>query len=286
MFALSGENSLLAGHILPVLRESNQVGAFNQEKGDIADMAFLSAFLDELKPQVFINCEQCLDFDWCEDHREEAYRINGFAPGNIARLCRERNILLVHFSTSSVFDGSKGSPYTEEDMPAPVSVYGDSKLLGENQIKESGCRHLILRIPETYGRGRSFISSVMENVRNTGIMQVIRGQRLSTLYARDAALVFNEIISSGAEGIYNIANEGEADAAGFYGSLLEIYNRAGGREMPFRVEEVDFEECITKAKRPIYNVIDSKKWNQGHGKPMRNWKEALEEFVKNHHMEL
>ena len=99
MFVLSGENSMLARYILPVFRESSQVFAFNQDKGNIEDAGFISAFIDEIKPKVFINCEGLDQPEACEYNREYAYRLNGRVPADIGGLCRDRDILLIYFST-------------------------------------------------------------------------------------------------------------------------------------------------------------------------------------------
>lgn len=286
MLILSGSNSVLANHMLPLLRDQQQVCAFDADRGDIRDTAFLSNLIGEMKPDLFLNFNQFDNIEECEYKREEAYKINAFASGNLAKLCREHNIYLVHLSSSYVFDGGQEAPYREDDTPNPLSVYGDSRLLGERFIEDSGCRHLILRLPDVFGRGRSFLHEWFSQMRTEGNARVIRDQVLSPTYAQDAAFAVQELINRRLEGVYHFANGGTVTAAEFLREAVRLYQQTSRQSLPNEIRELDYEDYLSPADRPLCNALDNSKYRQSTGAAVRDWKSALDEFLRDFNNEI
>lgn len=286
MFVLAGSNSVLANHILPVLRDRYQVCAFDQETGDIEDETFLGKLFDETSPEVFINCVQLGNIEECEYKREVAYRINGFAPGKIARLCKEKNALYVHFSTSHIFDGKKKSPYSETDEPNPISVYGDSRLMGEKHILESGCRYLIIRLYAVYGKGKSFLHDKFTRMTIDGSLQVIKNRFISPTYALDVASALNMLIDQKKEGVYHFANSGKATSLDFIRAAIDYYHKYSGKDLNISIYETDYEEYISPVERPLNNMLSIDKLVLETGINVRDWKKALDDFMKNNFFNL
>ena len=286
MLVLSGAHSLLARHILPVFRDSYQVVAFDEEQGSINDADFIRTLLDESQPALFINCSEFSLVEDCEFYREKAYSINGFAPGTIADICAERNIKLVHFSTPNVFSGEKESPYTEKDEPCPYTVFGDSKLLGEKKIGQSGCRYLVIRVPDVYGRNDSFLHACFRDMRAGKTIEVIQNHRKTPTYAEDIAHMVYRLIQQDAEGLVHMANSGESTIYQFYKKAHELYVGKGLNHVDFRVQEIPFEEFLTPVDYPLNSLLESSRLEQDFSIKPETWEKALDRFMNDHAGEL
>ncbi len=215
MRVLAGSDSSLAYYLLPIMRGNHRVMAFDGALGDICDTGFITSLLDESRPDAFINCFEKSGAAACEYGREEAYAVNAFAAGELGRICRERDILLVQMSTSLVFDGTGSEPPEEDRATSPLQAYGDSKALGERLIIESGCRHIIARFPDLFGAGNSFLQDILEGIAESGAVHDLEGRRISPTYALDAAAALDALISKGADGVFHIANSGDTSVGEF-----------------------------------------------------------------------
>lgn len=281
MIVLAGANSVLGNYLLPLLRNKFQVCAFDQERGDILDKVFLNTLMDEVQPQIFINCAQYGNIEEAEYKREDAYKINSFAPESIASICKEKNIKLIQLSTSYVFDGESNKPYKEEDKPHPLSVYGDSKLLGEQKILESGCRHLIVRVPDIIGRHAPYIVNIINILRNQHIINVIEGQKVCPTYAGDIADGIMKLIDLDIDGIINFSNDGSVNTADFIYELTKQYIKLGGSNFDYNVNEQPKDECLSPVDWPLSNLLDNSKFKELTKMDVRSWKDALTDCLKN-----
>lgn len=286
MIILSGANSMLANHVLPVIREDEQTCAFDRDNVDIEDNTKLKKLLDETDPQVFINCSGFENIEECEYKRELAYRLNGFDAGNIAKLCKERDILMVYFSSSYIFDGEKKAPYTEDDIPNPLSVYGDSLLLGEKLVKDSGCRHLIIRCGNIYGKGKSFLSDLFFKSANDEEVYLIKNLKFSPVYALDLALALKELLEKKIEGLFHFAGEGDVTLFDFFNTAINFYKTYSKKDIKFELKQLDYEEFISPIETPPYHVLSAQKIKNVIKTPFRDWKTALDDFIKNNYMGL
>jgi len=280
MIALSGADSVLARHILPVLRGACQVYAFDSPEGDIGDVDFLKHFIDEVRPGIFVNCSEFSDIEKCEFSRGSTYEKNAFSVGQLSRLCAERDILLVHFSSSFVFDGETSTPYNEDDVPRPVQAYGDSKLLSETLILESGCRHLLLRVPHVIGSGYSFLHKLLRELRDNGNLTIIRGLTVSPLYAEDAANYLLSLINEGSEGLFHLGSSGIVDMASFIAEARGLYHAKTGIVLPGIVVEADYDDYPSPVDYPRNNTLSTGKFSRITGIQPPQWNDALACFIE------
>ncbi|MCK4736104.1 MAG: NAD(P)-dependent oxidoreductase, partial [Methanophagales archaeon] len=139
---LTGSKGMLAKEFVSECcnRKDYTIIAPEEEECNITDISSIRNAVNRINPQALINCAAYTDVDACEVNQEKAFNVNGEGVKNLAQVCEENDILLVHFSTDFVFDGKKESPYTEKDKPNPINIYGESKLLGEQYLLNSHAR--------------------------------------------------------------------------------------------------------------------------------------------------
>lgn len=155
------------GHVLP----------FSHHQADLTDLEALEELVRKIKPRVIVNAAAHTKVDQAEAEPELAHLINAKAPELLARLAEESGIWLVHYSTDYVFDGKKTTPYTEDDTPAPLNVYGQSKLDGDEAILASGCRHLIFRTSWVFSaNGHSFPRTILDKAKHKDTLSVVDDQ--------------------------------------------------------------------------------------------------------------
>lgn len=285
MYILSGSDTMLAVHLLPLLRDRDQVCAFDRSMGDIGDGTFIDELLDEVKPKVFINCGGMESAEECEFDRERAYAVNALAVGALAERCRDRGVALLQASTSRVFDGRKGAPYSEDDITRPIQAYGDSKLLAETLIRDSGCDHLIIRFPDLFGGSGSFVHAIMDDIRSRGEVKVLKGHTISPTFAGDAARAILLLAEKGSRGTVHVANAGHVTMRDFIAELAGLVRRVLGNELPFSIVECGCDEYPAAADPPLFNVLDCARYALLAGGSLRGWREALAEYVARHHGE-
>lgn len=262
-----------------VLQELTSSSMASLNDGDFADRDFLQGLLREYRPKIVINCVEYDDCDGAEYERERAYAINAFLLKSLSDLCKDQDALLVHLSTSLVFDGSRPAPYGEDDGPCPVTVYGDSKLLGERIIAESGCRHLIIRVTDLFGQHIPFFSRRLTAVDGEGDLRVIKGQVIAPAYSADLAKAILELTGRSCEGLYHFSQGGPVATVDFMARAVELFSRHGITDKKYTVTSVEKEDFLAPCDRPGYNVLVAGKLARAAGGHIRPWDAALEEFV-------
>lgn len=214
------------------------------------------------KPEVVINAAAYTDVDGCEDNKELAFQVNGYGPGYIAKSCSKIGAKLVHFSTDYVFDGSRNE-YVESDTPNPINVYGDSKLLGEQEIAENTEDYRIIRISWLFGiHGRNFAETMLKLSSQMDKVKVVNDQFGKPTYTVDLANEIKDILEL-ESGIYHLTNDGVCSWYEFASAII-------GNAVPCASDEFP-----RKAKRPKCSVLVNTKTE-----PMRHWKEALKAYMK------
>ncbi len=267
------------GSELAVLLPSEGTVALTREQLDITDLARVGAVLRGLHPRVVFNGAAFVRVDDAEDFPEEAWRVNALAVLNLARLCAETEATLVHISTDYVFDGRKGAPYTELDMPHPLSVYGATKLLGEFFVRAYCPRHFVVRTAGLYGRrgsrakGGSFVERILTKAKAGEPLRVVTDQVTSPTYAHDLANHIVKLTATEKFGLYHIANSGRCSWHGFATAILDL---AG---IPAMVEPISSDRLSLKAKRPSFSALVSVRLLSAGLPPLRHWREALAEFL-------
>ena len=240
---------------------------------DLADASAIRKIVREARPDVILNAAAYTAVDRAETEPELAMRINGEAPGVLAEEAKKCGALLVHYSTDYVFDGRKGAPYTEEDAKRPLGVYGRTKLAGEENIRASGARHLIVRTAWVYGRGRNFVRAIVAQASAGNALRVVDDQFGAPTWARDIAQVSKELIARRAEGVFHVSAAG---CASWHEVALEVLRLAG---LSVAVSRVSTAEYAARAPRPAYSVLDNGKLH-ALGLQIGDWRERLALYLE------
>ncbi len=270
--------------------------ACDREALDLADPGSIVERMREVQPRVVLNCAAYTAVDRAETDREAARAVNGTGPGILAEEARRQGALLVHFSTDYVFDGTKASPYVEDDPVNPLSAYGASKLEGERAIAQVGGDHLILRTSWVYGpHGKNFLFTMVRLGRERDELRVVDDQRGAPTSSRALARLAREIL--GATGSLAVTEEGvraacerrglyHATAAGstsWFGFAQAIFDEMGRQRRldftPPRLVAILTEGYPTPARRPANSVLSNERLRAAFGLAIPDWREGLRETV-------
>jgi len=247
---------------------------------DICDFVYTRKVIEEKKPDVVINTAAFNRVDDCEEEVSKAFWVNAFAVRNLAQICADLDCVLVHISTNYVFDGRKREPYTEEDPPNPLSVYGVSKLTGEYFVRNICPKHFIIRTSGLYGvagsraKGGNFVETMIRLAKEGHPIRVVNDQVLTPTYTKDLAKNIKELIQTEAYGLYHITNSGECSWYEFAAKIFAILRLAPD------FKPTTTAEYSVKAPRPRYSVLAHKKLRQLGMKALRPWSEALVAYLQ------
>lgn len=248
--------------------------------GDLNDLPGLAATVQRFAPDVIVNAAAYTAVDKAESESQLAYRINADAPAVLAREALRLKALLVHYSTDYVFAGLGDQPWQESDPVAPLSVYGASKLAGEQAIAASGCAHLILRTSWVYSaRGNNFATTMLRLARERESLAVIDDQFGAPTGAELLADVTAHVIRSvladpQLAGIYHLAATGETTWCRYARFVLEQAEHAGMnlKVTPAMVEAIGTEAYPTPARRPGNSRLDTRKLQKAFALSLPDWK--------------
>lgn len=242
---------------------------------DITDAGAIRRTMAERRIDVVVNCAAYTDVERAEREPATADRLNREAAGVLAAAVREADAMLIHISTDYVFDGASPEPYTEESPAAPQSVYGRTKLAGEEAIRASGCKHLILRTSWLYSEyGHNFLKTMLRLTAERERLNVVFDQTGTPTYAGDLALAIFSIVEKGMyagnEGTYHFSDEG---ACSWYDFAVEIAAAVGHDKC--RIEPCRTADYPTAARRPAYSVLDKSKLKRTFGIEIPHWRESM-----------
>jgi dTDP-4-dehydrorhamnose reductase len=230
-------------------------------------------------PDIVINAAAFTHVDRCEREPEAAHRGNALAPGLLAEACAKRGIRMAHVSTDYVFAGDSPTPYTEQDAPAPRTVYGRTKLDGEERVRTASSDFLIVRTSWLFGRGRNFIAAILDQAearragRDSAPMRVVNDQHGRPTYAYDLGEAILQLLQRGASGVYHVANRG---IASWWELARACLDEAGHEDLP--VEPIRTDELDCEAPRPARSVLDCSK-AEALGVTMRSWRDAVSAYL-------
>ena len=277
------------GEVLPATRDGKLPGAGSALVADLARPESLADLLDAQQPDIIVNAAAYTAVDKAESESEQALAINARAPEALARWCAKHGALLVHYSTDYVFDGSATRPYREEDITAPLGIYGRSKLEGECAIRDSGAVHLILRTAWVYAaRGHNFLRTMLRLGSERDQLRVVADQRGSPVPARWLAAATAAALARGsrigetaraASGTYHLAASGETSWHEFAMAIFARAHAAGIIPRFPNVEAISTAEYPTPAKRPAYSRLDSEKFAHAFGLRLQDWRVGLEQTL-------
>jgi dTDP-4-dehydrorhamnose reductase len=206
---VAGAGGQLGRALGPAL-EGHEVTALSRTELDITDASRVRAAVQACRPHLVVNAAAYNAVDRAESDREAAFAVNATAPRLLAEAAAEAGAAIVHVSTDYVFDGEKGAPYDEQDLPNPLSVYGESKLAGEEAVRRANERHFVVRTAWVYAHGaRNFPLTILELAKK-GPVRVVDDQRGSPTFAPHLAQAIARLVPTQAFGTWHLAGGGEA----------------------------------------------------------------------------
>jgi len=276
---LTGRTGQVGRELERALAPLGEVYVFDAKQLDLTDPIAIVSRIREVKPEVIVNAAAYTAVDQAEKDVEQAMLVNAAGPGFLAAEAEAVGALLVHYSTHYVFDGTKETPYTEDDPTNPLSVYGKSKLAGEKAIQAVGGRHLILRTSWVYGpHGQNFFLTMLGLAREQDELRVVddqRGAPTSSIAIADATADILRRHGANAHGLFHLAASGETTWFGFTEAILELARPTLSR-VP-RLVPIASAEHPTPAKRPANSALDCTKASRSLGVALPAWRAQLDE---------
>ncbi|MEM4325880.1 MAG: dTDP-4-dehydrorhamnose reductase [Candidatus Pacearchaeota archaeon] len=292
LIAIIGANGQLGRDLVISLKQKN----FNvipvyhtSQEGimlDISNKMEVFSFVNNYKPNIIINTAAFHKVDLCEEQPKKAFEVNCLGVENLVKaISSSSGIRIINISTDYIFDGERGW-YSEDDLPNPINIYGESKLLGERVLKNNleEKDYLILRVQALQGRGGSsvkgqnFVETMIKLGKERGLVKVVKDQITKPSFTKDLAEAIGDLIKIGAYGIYNLTNEGSSS---WYDFAKQIF-----KDMNMNVDciPITTEEASVlfkyKAKRPLNTTLSTKKIEDLKIK-LRPWQDSLKEYIKN-----
>ncbi|MCU0770217.1 MAG: dTDP-4-dehydrorhamnose reductase [Verrucomicrobia bacterium] len=284
---LLGKNGQVGWELVRTLAPLGPVTAVDFPEVDFTRPDSLQPWLRESNPTVILNAAAYTAVDQAESEPDLCLAINGTTPGVLAEEAAQRGALLVHYSTDYVFDGTKTSPYTENDLPNPLGVYGRTKLAGDQAVRQSGCDHLIFRLCWVYGaRGKNFLLTMNRLANERETLRVVADQHgcptWSRLIAEATAQALARALSSPNRshlcGTYHLAASGQTTWHGFAKAIIE--SMPADRRCCQQVEAITTGQYPTPARRPAYSVLDCGKLERTFGLRLPDWRTSLNQVLE------
>jgi len=244
---------------------------------DITNKESMTLFFKNNSFDYVINCAAYTNVEQAEKEPEKAFVVNTYGAKNLAQICKEKNIVLIHISTDYVFDGSKGKPYTEEDRTNPINEYGKSKLLGEQYIQECAHKYFIIRTSWLYSQfGKNFYKTILQKSATEKKLSITTSETGTPTNANDLAEFIIAIIKSTSSkyGIYHFSNLGESTWYDFAYEIVKVSNKVD----VINIEKAD--NYPTFAQRPKYSVLSKKKSIESFGLNILSWDNSLNCFFR------
>ena len=272
---ITGSNGMLGHDLERVLKDKHELVLTTSKTLDITDKNQVMEVICENKPELVINSAAYTDVDGCEENQDIAYAVNGEGVRNLALACKEVDCPLVHVSTDYIFNGKNDRPWVEDDEIGPISVYGKSKLKGEEAILEILDKYFIVRTAWLYGvNGGNFPRTMLELAESHPEITVVYDEVGSPTYTPDLACGISQLIETDYYGIYHLTNSGSCSWCEFARYIFEV---AG---IDVNVVPVTASEFARAAPRPSYSVLENKNWIDKGFKPLRSYKEAIKEYIE------
>jgi dTDP-4-dehydrorhamnose reductase len=283
---LFGKNGQVGWELQRTLAPLGEVTALDYPEVNFADMEGLRQVVQASRPAVIVNAAAYTAVDKAESEPDLARAINAGAPGLLASEARTLRAAFIHYSTEYVFDGRKGQPYTEEDSPNPLNLYGLSKLEGEKAIQEAGGAYLILRTSWVYStRVGGFVNKVLQWSRQQQVMRVVEDQVGNPTWCRMLAEATAQLIAMSRnrpfewleehQGLYHLAGSGHASRNDWAETILRC-DPARHEQVVEKIEPALTEEFPTPAERPLYSPLNCEHFYRTFGFSLPDWKTALQ----------
>lgn len=253
---------------------SSDVTSHDRLQTDLCDTGSLERAIDSVRPQWILNAAAFTAVDAAESHPDAAHAVNAEAAGNLGRLCCRHGIGLLHLSTDYVFGGPRDTPWTEDDAPAPVNVYGRTKAQGERLVIRECPGALVVRSSWLFSPTHPcFVRTIVQRLNGSALLRIVNDQHGRPTAADDLAEALLHLVDLGASGIIHFANAGEATWYDLACSIAEEL----GRRTP--IEAIASAESGRAAARPPYSVLSTTRYEALTGRSPRHWREALRDTL-------
>ncbi len=275
-----GKNSMLAKSLLLLLQDNNiDFIATSRDMVDITSTDSIQKFLSKNDCSHIINCSAYTNVEMAEKEKDLAYAINSYGVENIAKEAKKQGIKVLHISTDYVFDGKKNEPYKEQDICMPCNVYGQSKLEGEKKLLDICSDSTLIRTSWLFGNNdNNFISKILKKMKTEKEISVVSDQIGRLTFGKDLSEAILFLIEY--EGIYHFAN---AKVVSWYDIAMYVYNLAVKNDNSIEcrtINSVSTKEFNALAKRPLYSVLDTEKFENIFPKKIRSYKEVINDYFE------
>lgn len=285
---LTGTEGQVGAALLPLLQKFGAVVAPKATEFDLSKLEMLTPILEQVKPDLIVSPAAYTAVDRAEDERELAFLINAEAPTVIARWAAAQDVPMIHFSTDYVFDGSGSAPRAEHSATGPLSVYGQSKLAGDNGVKAAGGPHLIVRTSWVYAaEGNNFLRTATRLARECTELRIVSDQIGAPTTARAISCAVVRILETGKSdirtllttkgGLVNVVCAGETSWHGFACAIVSGLKSRGIKLLAEKVTPIATSQFPTKAKRPANSRLALERLHDMFGVAMPSWQEALDQ---------
>lgn len=266
---LLGAKGMLGQDLRGALAE-HKLFAFDINDFDITNKEEVRNWIIKIKPNIVINSAAYTDVDECEYNKKLAFDVNGYAVGNLAKICNKVSSSLVHISTDYIFYGKSTKGYKENSKPNPINIYGKSKLLGETLLKKYTKKYFLIRTSWLYGKnGKNFVNTMLDKAKKEKILRVVDDQFGCPTYTKDLAeKISKEIINSKNYGTYHITNSGHCSWFEFAKEILKLINKKN------KIIPISSRELKRPTLRPKISILLNTKLPS-----LRNWKRALKAYL-------
>ncbi|MDY4573484.1 MAG: dTDP-4-dehydrorhamnose reductase [Intestinibacter sp.] len=274
---ITGINGQLGYDLVRVLKEDNhEIIGTTRETMDITDFEKVKQVIEEVNPEMIIHCAAYTAVDKAETEADMCENINVFATENLAKLCSQKDIKFMYFSTDYVFNGQGNSFFNPEDkIEKQLNVYGRTKYEGELAVQKYLDKFFIIRISWVFGvNGNNFIKTMIRLGKEKKSISVVADQIGSPTYTYDLAQLVRSMVNSEKYGIYHATNEG---ICSWYEFALDIFKKLN---IKIDVNPVTSEEYITAAKRPKNSRLSKEKLVQNGFKKLPSWQDALDRYLQ------
>lgn len=280
--AIVGGTGQLGNDCQRVFKEAGYaVASIDHDRMPVEDLARVRRELTAIAPEVVVNTAAMHNVEICEADPSRAYAVNGIGPRNLAITCGELRARLLHISTDYVFDGSKDMPYTEDDAPGPLNVYGNTKLSGEFYVRAEAPEGFVIRTSALYGSspcrakgGLNFVGLMLKLARERGEVKVVRNEMVSPTYTFHLARQLLVLAEKGEPGVYHATSSGECS---WYDFAREIFALTG---TDVRLNEATSSDFPVKVRRPAYSVLDNARARVMGLDQMPDWRESLVAYLE------
>ena len=280
--AVIGANGQLGSDVYKAFQDNgDNVVVINHDAFEVSDFETVDSVMHNVMPDVVVNTAAMHNVEACEEDPTKAFLVNGIGARNLAQVSNDVEYTLMHISTDYVFDGAKQAPYTEEDCPNPLNVYGNTKLSGELFVRTIAKKYFILRVSGLYGTnpcrakgGRNFVTLMLKLAKERDEVRVVDDEILTPTYTEDIANQVIRLAECTDYGLYHVTAQESCSWYEFAGKIFELTNAS------VRLSVADPGEFPVKVPRPKYSVLENEALQSIKLDIMPHWTVGLQKYIE------